>query len=237
MSLRNFQLIDSGQQAPSVDAFFSIFKKLPRHEYKDAIQSYFETMTPTGEFNPVVDYIEKHLTPAFELSEKSIWDSNRPSMTYSEEQLNFLEQNLEAMKLHHRLTLREFVPKSDLIGKEEVVKKLVKLELAQNKKDGLYPCRTLFRAPTYENSAPSSVRKATRYLLKHFDAYVSEEGSPKQELGYALQLVTPQIAGHILAETVKFKRWIQSVASQETEGDLIPLVVLSFAKQLESKEL
>jgi len=141
------------------------------------------------------------------------------------------------MRLHHRLLLWEFVSNQDLKGREETTKLLIKYDLAEEKPDGLYPTRTLFRVPNFENSAPSAVRWGTRYLLKHLDAYISEEGSPKQEGIYAIQLVDPSVAERINAEMRKFKQWVQRVASQGTEAHLVPYLMVGFGKQLDKREL
>ncbi|HLE01312.1 MAG TPA: hypothetical protein VJB59_13700 [Bdellovibrionota bacterium] len=236
MSLRNFQLIECGQQAPTPKAFAALFRQLKREEYREAVVSFFQSVVDQDD-HELIDYLEEHLTPAYERTEKSIWDSDRPTMFYSENQLDFMVQNKEAMRLHHRLLLWEKVPRAQLKGLEETAKKLVEFDLAEEKPDGLYPKRTLFRVPNFENSAPSAVRRGTRYLMKHLDVYISEDGTPSQEAIYAIQLVDPEVAKQINAEMKKFKQWVQRVASEGTSDHLVPYMMIGFGKQLDKREL
>ena len=182
-------------------------------------------------------FIHEHLTAAFDKTEASIWESKRPQMTYSEQQMAFLTKSHEAMRLHHRTLLWEFIPMEELREQMPIAKQLVEHELAVLSDDGLRSIRALIRTPHYENAAPSSVRKATRMLMSNLETYVSEEGGPNQELGYAIQLVDSDAAKRIMEEMKKFKKWVQSIASRETKGDLLPFVMLTFGKKLEKREM
>ena len=187
--------------------------------------SYFESALDGTEPKHLRDYLAGQLTPAPPRADKSIWETDRPLMIYSEEQLQFLAKTPEAMRLHHRLLLWEDVPKRTLGTLTETAQKLVDHELAAWEGEHLKSSRTLFRVPRYEESAPSAVRKGTRFLLAHLDTYLSEEGGADQEVTYAMQLVSPSVARTIRTEMVKFKKWVQAVASQKTTDDLVPFLL------------
>jgi hypothetical protein len=235
MTLRNYQHIDTGTQPPTFKSFLAIFNRLPEEEYKNAVIAFFQAASD-GDSKKLSDYLDRHLTPAFKRSEKGLWESKRPVATLSADQMKYLTETPEAMRLLHKVLLWENVPKKELEGRGAIAEKLVELGLAELSKGSLKPSRTIYKVPNYDNAPPATMRKATRYLIKHLEVYASVEGSPGQEITYALQLVPASIADHILTEMKAFKRWVQSVASRTTDENLVPFVFLSFGKKLEKKE-
>jgi hypothetical protein len=73
--------------------------------------------------------------------------------------------------------------------------------------------------------------------LAHLDHYISREGSPQQELGYAMQMVSEAAAVRILEQMKAMKRWVQSQASLDNGKGTTPLLYVGFAKKIESREL
>jgi hypothetical protein len=241
MTLRNFQLIECGSQAPSVAAFMGIFRQLDSADYKDAITSFFETAGDTSSSpaasKRITEYLETHLTPAFSKTEKSVFDGDKPVMFYSEDQLRFLSDNAEALRLHLHMLLWERADKARLAGHEHVAQQLVDKDLADNKDDVIVPKRQLFKIPQYSNSAPSTARKGTKLVLKMLETFISEDGSPDQEVCLAMQLVTPTAAKQIQSEQLKFKKWVQSMSSDRAGDDLVPYCYIGFGKKLDRREL
>ena len=236
MTLRNFQLVEGGDRPPSEKVFRLIIKRIPREEYRNAVLSYFRShmLEDCEEF---LEFLDQHLSPPVNKEKRSLFESPRQTMMYSEEQLSYLTANADAARLHHRLMLWEKVSDAQLVGKTEIVENLVHLRLAERSGGGLTPSRAVYLVPSYENSSPSSVRKANRYIYSLFNNYLSEEGSHQQRVGFALQLVTKETANKILEQMSSLKRWIQSVAEKETHPDLVPFVYVSLAKKLEGREL
>lgn len=235
MSLRNFQLLESGQQSPTPKAFDAIFSQLEREDYKRALSSFLESHS--DEDSVLLTYLREHLTEAFNKTEKSVWETKKKQMTYSESQMAFLSQNPEAMRIHHKTLLFEKIALSEITEKQEVVDALVAHELAIIEGKFLKCFRTLIRTPNYENAAPSTVRKANQMLLSNIETYVSLEGGENQEMSYALQLVNERTAAIILEEMKKFKKWVQSMAADGLGDDLKPFVMVNFGKQLKAREL
>lgn len=236
MSLRNFQLVESGTRPPSEKFFRIMITKIPREEYRNAVIAYFSThLSP--ECEEFLTYLNQHLSHPINRENKSLFDSDRPTMMYSEEQLNYLTHNADAMRLHHRIMLWEKIESEKLVGKQELVDELVRLSLVERTSWGIKSSRTVFRVPSYENSPPSAVRRANRYLYTSLNSYLSEEGAENQQVSFAFQLVTKENAIKILDQVLSLKKWIQSISEFDLHADLVPFLYLGFGKQLESREL
>ncbi len=156
---------------------------------------------------------------------------------YSDSQLDYLVENPDALQLHKRVLLYESLPVKSCHLSQKQLKQLENLDLIEVTSGVIKPSRTLYRLPHYDNSSPRSVAKASNYILKHIDLYASREGSPHQELSYAVQMVSPAVAERILEQMRAFKRWVQSLASKDVGPQVKPFIMVGFAKQLENKEL
>jgi hypothetical protein len=238
ISLRHFQQIEAGKYPPSEKLLAALFGKVPASDRRAVVLAYFRSVFESSqEGDSLVQYLDKHLLPALESEKKSIWESNRRLMMYSEAQLDYLIQNPDALRFHKRILLLESVPVKSCELSKKKLKELEELDLIEMKSSEIAPSRTLYRLPHYDNSSPRAVAKATDYILKHIDLYVSKEGSTAQELSYAVQMVSPAVAEQVLEQLRAFKRWVQSLASKDIGPQVRPLIFVGFAKQLESKEL
>jgi hypothetical protein len=237
MSLRNFQSICSGKQIPTVKNFLNIFRTLDSEYYKTALISFFSSNTNVKLDSNFINFLDNHTSAAFKTEETSIWDTKYKRIKYTEQQLNFLTQNMDCQRLHHNLILWEHIPQYLLRDKKELAKKLINEGLAVIGKDGIYTPGKALKVPNIDDSPPSAVRKATRYILSLIQNYISEEGSPKQKLSFAIQLVDETKINLILEEMEKFKKWVQSMGSQKTDSSVVPFVLVSFGKCLEKREL
>ncbi len=73
--------------------------------------------------------------------------------------------------------------------------------------------------------------------MKHIDVFISREGSEKQELGYATQMVSRDVADRILEQLRYFKQWVQSLSMSDTTDKSVPFIFVGFAKTLEKRDL
>jgi hypothetical protein len=236
-TLRNFQLVESGKSAPTPKLFMSVFRALPREEYKNAVIAFFESHIDSKKDSELLAFLDQQLTPAVTADNKSVFETTR-SLTYTAEQLAVLSKDSLAMKLHHRVLLWERVSPTDIQDCEQIAKHLVVNALADREADGgLKPPRTVYRVPSFETSSPQLVRSASKYFKSILDCYISEEGSSEQNVSFALQLVRPNIAHQILDQMAAFKRWVQNVATSETGPGLVPFLFLSYGKKLNQKDL
>ena len=236
MSLRNFQLVESGQRPPTEKTLMAIFRKISVNDYKQAILSFF-TSHSTSHDSQLLDFLETNLKPAENRNPKGFFEDGRNFMMYTAEQLDFLSSQPDAMRLHHRLNLWEKLSHDELQSQQNIVKKLMELSLAENSLDGIKTSRSYFRVPSFQNSPPSVVRKATQFYKAVFQNYVSEEGSPQQQINFSMQFVTHTLATQILEQVVSLRRWIQSIAVDKPAPGLAPFVFLSFSKKLERHEV
>lgn len=238
ISLRHFQQIEGGKYPPSEDLLAALFEKTRPSERKTLVTAYFRSvLSGTSGGTQLIEYLDYHLSPEIEKESKSLWESGRRLMMYSEEQLNFLADNVDALRFHRRLLLLGNCSKNECTLDRGKLKALEKLNLIEVQKDEIRPSRSLYRIPNYENSNPRAVASASDFILKQVDAYISREGSPNQELSYAMQMVTPAVADRILEQMKAFKKWVQSLASTDEGPSMTPLVFVGFAKKMERKEL
>jgi transcriptional regulator with XRE-family HTH domain len=238
ITLRHFQQIESGKHAPSEALLAALFSKTPASARKALVMAFFKTaFAENAGAASLITYLEQHLSPAIETESKSLWESTRRLMMYSEEQLDYLEKNPDAFRLHRRVMLLEKISKFECNLSRDKLKMLESLDLIVIAPDGIKPSRTLYRIPHYDNSSPRAVGKATDYILKHLDHYSAREGSPGQELSYAMQMVSPAVADRVLEQMKAFKRWVQSLASTDVGPEVSPLLFVGFVRSLDRREL
>lgn len=249
IELRQFQQIESGKYPPSEKILVGLFLKTPASQRHTLIKSYFESVLGAlskqseGQkkgSQELIEFLETSVSPGVDSEEENAWQGSSPNakrLIYSEDQLAYLIENPDAMRLHKRLTLYEVWPEDSAQLATEKIDQLEKMDLLRRDGGKLYPSRTLYRLPNYENSGPGPVAKAYEYIGKQVDMYSSKEGSPNQELGYGMQLVTPEVAKTIIEQMNAFKRWVQSNASSKTDDSVVPLIFVGFTKWLENREI
>lgn len=238
VALRQFQLVESGKYPPSESVLLALFAVTLASERHTLIKAYFRSTLGDEKNGPaLLEYLENYLQPGIESSTKSVWESGRRIMIYRDEQLEFLINHPDASKLHKRVILYEKWPENRAGIPLSRLKAMESLDLVRLEEGNIFPSRTLYRLPRYEDSGSGSVSRAHDYIRKQIDVYGSREGASNQELGYAFQLVTPAVANRALKQVQAFKRWVQSTAATETSDDLVPLVFVVFAKALERKDL
>ncbi len=241
IELRQFQQIESGKYPPSEKVLVGLFQKTPSSQRHTLMKAYFRSvLTGMKGAKSLNDFLDTSLSPGIDSEEASVWEAEaevRPRRIYSEEQLDFLIKNADAMRLHKKLTLYEVWEESNAQTAKAKIDELERLDLLRREDGKLYPSNTLYRLPNYENSGPGPVAHSYKYIQGQVDLYASKEGAKNQELGYGMQLVTPEVAQTIVAQMNSFKRWVQSNASSKTDDSVVPLIFVGFTKWLEPREL
>lgn len=242
VELRQFQQIESGKYPPSEKILVGLFSRTSASQRHVLIKAYFKSVLTGMKGAPeLINFLDTSVFPGIDEEEENVWSSNdstpQKRLIYSEEQLGYLIDNPDAMRLHKRLTLYEVWPEESAQLSTAKIDELEKLDLLRREDDKLFPSRTLYRLPNYENSGPGPVSKAYEYIHKQVDMYSSKEGAQNQELGYGMQLVTPEVAQTIVDQMNSFKRWVQSNASAKTDDSVVPLIFVGFAKWLEPREI
>jgi transcriptional regulator with XRE-family HTH domain len=239
ISLRHFQQIESGKYPPSEKLLLAVFGESEAADRKALVIAYFKSVLETdARAKDLLEYLSNYLLPEINSQKENIWESDRKRMFYSEEQLDFLIENPDAMRFHKRVMLYEGIPIKDAERLAEAkLKRMIDLDLLTLTGDKVLPSRNLYRIPTYENSGPREVAKGSEYILRHVDLFLSREGNDQQVFAQAMQLVTPTVAKRILEQMEAFKRWVQSTAAAGTDESLVPLLFVGFTKLLSPKEL
>jgi len=240
ISLRHFQQIETGRYPPSEKLLLAVFNSTGRGDRHTLINSYFASVfSKTATAAELLNYLSQHVSPAIEHSSRNVWDTPVPLMFYSEEQMDYLLNNPDAMRFHHRVLLYEQVSLREAGLFPSKMEDLENLGLIRVEGGEAVAGRTLFRIPTYQNSGPRLAAKGAQFIRKHVENYASDEGSSNQVMAAAMHRVTPAVAKRILTQVETLKKWIQSTAVDEPQqsGTEIPLVFVGFAKALEEREL
>jgi len=238
VSFRHFSHIENRKRRPSTKLLAKIFIKTRASERKNLLLSYFQSASEDApEALEIVKYLEQYLSPEIERETDSVWDSTKRVFFYSDDQLDYFNENSPALRLFNRILLLDSVSLNDARVPLELVKQMDKLGLIQIREKRIHPVTSAYRVPTYENSNPRTVEKGTAFVMNQIRAYVSKEGSPKQQIRYAMQLVKPEMVPMIMEQFTAFKTWIQSLANTGDPKDLVPFVFVGFAKELEKREL
>ncbi|MGK5088564.1 hypothetical protein WDW86_13480 [Bdellovibrionota bacterium FG-2] len=238
ISLRHFQQIESGKHPPSEALLTILFSKVPASARRTVVLAYFLSVFSDNNANkPLLSYLEQHLSPAIESESKSLWESTKRLMMYSEEQLDYLTQNPDALRFHRRILLLDREPKDQCPLTKEKLKKMVSLDLITISGNEILPSRTVYRIPHFDNSSPRLVGKATDYIFKQVEVYSAREGAADQELSYAMQMVSHSTAERILEQMRVFKRWVQSLASTDVGPGVSPLLFVGLVRKIDRREL
>jgi hypothetical protein len=240
ISLRHFWLIESGKYPPSEKLLAIVFQATPGSDRKTLILSYFTSVyedSPQGAI--LLRYLDEHMFPGPDTAQVGLWDSLPSPAMYSEEQLDFLIKNPDAMRFFHRVLLMEACPASDCQLPTYKLRQLQKLGLIRVSSDAktIQSGERGYRIPLYSTSSPRVVAKASDYIMKEIELFISREGSPNQNLSCTTQMVHPAAANRVLEQTQAFSRWIKSLAVSEPSPDDVPVVHVNFAKRLEAREL
>jgi len=235
---RYFWYVEREERKPSAKLLSRMLQHVSPSDKKTIIISFFKSIfEDPSEAAPVIEYLEKYLFPEVEKTSKSVWDSREKVLFYTEDQLDFLNKNHDALALFKHALLKDSVPRHQIQMDRKKLKTLESLGLIEIKEHIIVPTNNAFRLPSYQNSQPRAVAKAFDYVMNHVDIYASKEGSSSQQFNYAMQMVKPAVARVINQQMVSFKKWIQSFAETSNEPDLVPMLYVGFSKNLENKEL
>lgn len=239
MTIRNFSLLESGDLAPSIAAFSSIFRQLQSDEYRDAVLSYFNTNVEEAQNKELLGYLTNNLSFSRFKVEKVASSKSDDRLGFNSDQLSYLIENVEAMKLLNKIVLFKEVPKSSLTAKQDLVKKLKQLKLINEDRKSLLPTSFKYKLPSFSDSSSKNVRLASKLILNQIDTFISEEGTIKQTFAYAFHLLTSYQIKLINDEINRIKSLISDFAFENSESNvdsLIPYLFVGFGKEIEQKE-
>jgi len=234
ISLRRWTQIAGGKTPPTEKLLLSIFNQTDALDKKHLISSFFKSIySESNDSKTLLNYIDRFLLPSLEKPQKSVWEI-KSTMYYSDEQLEYLTNNIKALRLFKKIFLLDDVILSvkDVDVDKKTLNKMVSLDLITIKKDKLYPGKKRYRLPKYGEHNSRTMSLASKFMLKHIDAYISYEGSDHQSLQFTTLMVTPDKAKIALEQIEAFKDWLLSLHESDPNPDAVPLVFLGFLKML-----
>lgn len=235
MGQRNLAMLDSGDLKPTISFLAGVTRKLQPHEYKDAILAFFES-----NFDPDLDadflgYLKNNLTS----SSKGLVqtkESSTEQIELSDQQLTYLAENYEGLFLFNRVAVLSSIPFTKEINRD-IASDLIRLKLIELRGKNLVCTSTRYRLPAFPNSSPRKVRLASKVILNHISAYLSEDGSNNQQLLYTFQQLTEKQINYVYSELQRLKSIIFEMSKSETKEEKHPFIFVSFARQIMEKEL
>lgn len=235
---RQFVSIENGKSLPNEEILLAVFKKVKPQDTSLLLKSFFKSrlggMKGADSF---LSYLHSNVETPLMKREESLWDNNiskRP--LYTDKQLDFLLENEMALKYYKRLLLYE---KLDITNVDEsIYRSFMSLNLATKQGSLLIPSKTLYKVPKDKNEGgPRTRERATKYVLKHIDAFISYEGSENQSVGYFFGLFRPEVAEKIIDQAESLKKWIQNESLEKPQEGAVPVVFVTFTKKLSEGEI
>jgi hypothetical protein len=239
MSLRNFQVISSGHQQPTIQMLFNIVKHIDKQEYKRALISFFNSFVDEKEADELKSFLTfiNNFLPAPNEIEKAVWlPSNREE--YSQKQLDFLAENQDAMKVHIATTLYGKIEKDQLSKNQQLlVDDLEKLNLVKIKKNHIIPSNVSWRLPKYDSSSPAAVRRGNKLTASILEQYLLHEGGESQEFSLIVQTIKKDQLDTVKEEFQRLSFWIKSLTVDSEESqDTVPIISILFTRNLDKKD-
>ncbi len=235
IGLRQFQIIFSGQSKPTTALLMAVLRNVEFGSYRTALQAFFQSVAGEEDSN-FLNYLEVGLRESIRPPDKQQWKNIPEVKLYTEEQIHFLKSNSEALRIHQKILLLNEIPIRD--EESPIIEQLCKIKLAKIANNRIVSTAEAFKIPSEFNSLPRTTRLASEYIVESMRTFLSFEGSESQKLDMITQAISKEDLPHILDETAKLKKWIQSLGQKEiVEGSSVPFIYIGFAKGLVKGEI
>lgn len=235
MGQRNLAMLESGELKPTVGFLAGVSRKLDPHEYRDVVLAFFESNLDADLDKNLLSYLKDNLSPSQNGLTQKI--RNAPEqIELSDQQLTYLSDNYEGLFLFNRVAVLSSVPFTKEIN-TEIANDLIRLKLIELRNNKLICTSTRYRLPAFPNSSPRKVRLASKVILNHISAYLSEDGSSHQQLLYTFQQLSEKQIRYVYSELQRLKSLIFEMSQSANSEDKYPFIFVSFARQIMEKEL
>lgn len=235
MGQRNLAMLDSGDLKPTISFLAGVTRKLQPHEYKDALLAFFESNLDADLDATFLSYLKNNLTTSTEGLVQVREDSSK-QIELSDQQLSYLSENYEGLFLFNRVAVLSSIPFSKEIN-IDVANQLVRLKLIEIKEQNIVCTSARYRLPSFPNSSPRKIRLASKVILNHISAYLSEDGSNNQQLLYTFQQLTEKQINYVYTELQRLKAIIFEMSKSGANEEKYPFIFVSFSRQIMEKEL
>ncbi len=241
IKLRQFQMVEKGDQPPSGKLLTAFLGQTSKTDWHSLISSFVCSQIGDSGLRPEVEeHMISFFAPYFEQSSNEIWSKEKTFATFTDDQLDFLNTNQSAFYAFKNTLLNDGVDRSKLRIDDADLAKMSDLKLIQLTGDKVKPSNLGFTMPNFLISPPRTNRRAYKYILNHFDNFLSWEGSNKQTVRYGLQYIKKSHAEQALVQFGKFRNWLNHFAIRRDpvdDDEIVPFVFVMFGKELELREL
>lgn len=235
MGQRNLAMLESGELKPTVGFLASVSRKLDPQDYREAILAFFEANLDADLDKNLLSYLKNNLSPSHKAPNQKLTKEHE-QIELSDQQLTYLSENYEGLFLFNKVAVLSSVPLTKDINME-IADDLVRLKLIDITGKELVCTSTRYRLPSFPNSSPRKVRLASKVILNHISAYLSEDGSNQQQLLYTFQQLSETQILYVYSELQRLKSLIFEMSQSTTLEKKYPFIFVSFARKILEKEL
>jgi hypothetical protein len=234
MSLRNFNLLASGQLLPTIQVFTVIFDSIKPEEYANSIRSFMATHT-TDKSN-LNKFLNTNLLEVLQKPKNSVWNSVN-EVQFTVEQLSYLSKNQKALRIHHKILLDDKINISDFPKDQKIIDELIKVGLAEKKGNFLSYQKPYLKLPNFKDSPPSELREGNNFIAETFKTFLSFEGDDNQTINYVCANLDKDSALKMHQELIRIKELCLQLAQNSNHEKNVPFLMISLGKTLVNKEL
>jgi hypothetical protein len=234
MSLRNFNLLASGQLLPTIHVFIAIFDSIKPEEYVSAIKCFMATHS--NEKSGINKFLNTNLLEVMPRTKNSIWNSVN-EIQFTVEQLSYLSKNQRALRIHHKILLDDKINISEFQKDTKIIDDLIKLGLAEKKGNYLYYHKPYLKLPNFKDSPPSELREGNNFIAETFKTFLSFEGDDNQTINYVCANLDKDSAIKMHQELFRIKELCLQMAQNSNHEKNVPFLMISLGKTLANKEL
>lgn len=236
MGIRQFQTIHSGQTKPTINLLMAILRNVEIDLFRPALLSYFRSVSDEVADKRFLSYLDEGLRHSICPPKNSQFEDESKIKLYTEDQIRFLKSNPEVMRLHQKVLLFNRILKTN----ENIndMENLCKVGLALMDGEYITSSASAFRIPTQFNSLPRTTSLSSEYIIEVLKTFLSFEGTENQKLEMVTQMISKEHLPRILEETLKLKKWIQSLSQRDIDTKTsIPFIYICFSKALIKGEI
>jgi hypothetical protein len=237
ISIRHFQTICSGNSPPTPSLITALFSFSQDHFRKKIIASFiFEQFASEPNSDEVINFINDYLKDSIPLPKQALFKKNNTENIYNTDQLEYLLNNSTALKLYHKILLKDEIKRPTNIS-ERIIENLVNLELVKTKGEYLLPRNQLMLIPSRKNSDQVLTSIGIKFLLKIVDLYLVNGDIKNQIVEGAILTVPKSLANPLLEEFESFYRNLKKVTTASNDKESIPLAFSGFMRIIDWKDL
>lgn len=239
ISLRHFQQITLGTKKPSVDLFERIFIHLNPDERHTAVFSFFES-TIDKEKNIILEFLKSNLIPDNYINSNNPWNrKDYKEIFFNLDQMDFLSKNKNALRLHQRAIMYDFVEKDKCRLSNDILSKMEKLKLITIKENKIFSFNQLYKIPKFQNSPKLEASKGHELIISFIDEFFDKTGTKEQNIGLKMQFVSKESTSLIEQQLVSLNKWIQSLAESDhiNKKELQPFILITMARLMTERDL